>query len=139
MDKKEQYLNELGYKYHIEKNYDKAIECFQKALYSSSQSGCDIILYTNLACNLYQRGKNNDKIEAEKYFEKAAKGDDPMANFYLGRIYENRNNILCIDFYTAAARQNQPQAIEWCKTNFPHTLELSYTPYDQPPYSKILQ
>ena len=96
--------NQLGFYYQENGDLDRSIEWFRKAAAQNL-----LIAKHNLACKLYEKGLIE---EAEKWFREAARQRYPSSLYYLGVIFERRNDICAISCYKAAAQLGNEDAIE---------------------------
>ncbi len=102
--------NGLGiYYFQIEKDYEKAFQCF-------NSSGHNIRSYHYLG-HLYEYGKgvNKNYEKAFQWYKKAAEGEDIEAQYCLGQMYANGSGVkqddkLAIEWYAKSAAQGNMEA-----------------------------
>ena len=104
-------LNQLGLHYHLERNYEKAINCFKKAANQGFAPA-----QTNLA-RAYQCGEGveTDASEAIRWWQSAAEQEYAEALFRLGWAYSvgygnSRNQKVALSVLLKAANQRHPNA-----------------------------
>lgn len=95
----------------------KAIDLFRRVLAEPNvQEPFKTSAAFNLGCKLYEI----DKEEAKKFWVTASKQGHPKATFYLGRMYEDENDVHAMILFLRAYDLGSPDAASWLKDTF-HT------------------
>lgn len=104
-------FNDSGERYGEGYDYDNCVGYYKKAI-SLNQKDSDN--YLNLAKVNFQAGKDGEALVFLKSLVKI-KIDDGEAYYYLGRIYENRNNSRVASEYYRMSARNSTSNSAWKK------------------------